>query len=72
MKKNPQPNTTTEDVPDAVWGYAAIGRVINRSPSQVRYLVVETDALDHAVRKIGHKTIVGSRRALREFVTSLD
>jgi hypothetical protein len=64
MTKNPQPDTKTES--DAVWGYKNIGEVINRSPSQTRYLVVETDVLAHAVRKIGHKTIVGSRRLLRD------
>jgi len=66
MMKNPQPETATEDLPDAVWGYSNIGRVIDRTPSQTRYLVVHTTVLDHAVRKIGHKTIVGSRRLLRD------
>jgi hypothetical protein len=66
MTQTPQPDTQTESESDAVWGYANIGKVINRSPSQTRYLLVETDVLDHAVRKIGHKTIVGSRRLLRD------
>jgi hypothetical protein len=63
-KQPPQPDTKPES--DAVWGYKAIGDVINRSPSQTRYLVVETDVLAHAVRKIGHKTVLGSRRLLRD------
>jgi hypothetical protein len=37
MKKLPQPDMKTEDVPDAVWGYAAIGREIGLSASQIRY-----------------------------------
>jgi hypothetical protein len=67
MMKKPQPDTTTEDVPDAVWGYAAIGREIGLTASKTRYLVVKTDVLDHAVRKLSHKVIVGSRRRLRDF-----
>jgi hypothetical protein len=66
MTKKSQPDTTTESESDAVWGYKAIGDIINRSPSQTRYLLVETDVLDHAVRKLGHRTIVGSRRLLRD------
>jgi hypothetical protein len=66
MMKKPQPDTKTGDVPDAVWGYAAIGREIGLSASQVRYLLVKTDVLDHAVRKLSHKVIVGSRRCLRD------
>ena len=67
MMKKPQPSLTTEDVPDAVWGYAAIGREIGLTASKTRYLVVKTDVLDHAVRKLSHKVIVGSRRRLRDF-----
>jgi len=66
MKKLPQPDTKTEGMSDAVWGYAAIGREIDRSPSQVRYLLVKTDILDSAVQKLSHKVIVGSRRRLRD------
>ena len=66
MMKNPQPHTKTEDVPDAVWGYAAIGREIGLSPSKVRYLLIHTDILDHAVQKRSHKVILGSRRRLRD------
>jgi hypothetical protein len=67
MMKKPQPDMTTEDEPDAVWGYAAIGREIGLTASKTRYLVVKTDVLDHAVRKLSHKVIVGSRRRLRDF-----
>jgi hypothetical protein len=67
MKKLPQPDTKTEDVPDAVWGYKNIGAEIGLSASKTRYLVVKTDVLDLAVRKLSHKVIVGSRRRLRDF-----
>jgi hypothetical protein len=49
---------------DLVWGAEAIGREINRSKSQVYHLVA-IGALDSAVAKLGHKTIVASRKALR-------
>ena len=48
---------------DLVWGAAAIGREINRTKQQV-YHLVEIGALDGVVAKIGHKTFVGSRKAL--------
>jgi hypothetical protein len=67
MAKNPQPDTKTEDIPDCVWGYEAIGRELGLSPSKTRYLCVHTDVLNHAVRKLSHKVIVGSRRCLRDF-----
>jgi hypothetical protein len=67
MMKKSQPDTQTESSEsDAVWGYSNIGKVIDRTPSQTRYLVVHTDVLNHAVRKLGHRTIVGSRRLLRD------
>jgi hypothetical protein len=67
MMKKPQPGMTTEGMPDAIWGYKNIGAEIGLSASQVRYLVVKTNVLDHAVRKLSHKVIVGSRRCLRDF-----
>jgi hypothetical protein len=66
MMKKSQPDTKTESESDAVWGHSNIGKVIDRTPSQTRYLVVHTDVLAHAVRKLGHRTIVGSRRLLRD------
>jgi hypothetical protein len=48
---------------DLVWGGEAVGRVINRTKEQV-YHLLEIGALDGAAAKIGHKTIVGSRKAL--------
>jgi hypothetical protein len=48
---------------DLVWGAEAIGRVINRTARQVHHLH-EIGALDGAVSKLGHKTFVGSTKAL--------
>jgi hypothetical protein len=47
-----------------VWGAAAIGVVIDRTPSQVYHLHA-SGALEGAVGKLGHKTLVGSRSRLR-------
>jgi hypothetical protein len=49
---------------DLVWGASAIGAEIDRTAAQV-YSLFESGALDGAVSKLGHKTFVGSRRALR-------
>jgi hypothetical protein len=49
---------------DLVWGATAIGAVINRTKTQVHHLYA-AGALDGAVAKLGHKTLVGSRRGLR-------
>jgi hypothetical protein len=51
-------------IPDTVWGAREIGREINRTEMQV-YHLLSTGALDGACRKLAHKTICGSRRALR-------
>jgi hypothetical protein len=48
---------------DLVWGGEDIGREINRTATQV-YHLYEIGALDGAVAKLGHKTFVGSRKAL--------
>jgi hypothetical protein len=48
---------------DLVWGAENIGRVIGRTKQQV-YHLVEIGALDGAAAKLGHKTIVGSRKQL--------
>jgi hypothetical protein len=58
-----------DDNDDLVWGAENIGREINRTAAQTRYLV-STGVLKGAVRKIGHRTIVGSRRRLRELITN--
>jgi hypothetical protein len=55
---------------DLIWGAEAIGALIGRSREQV-YRLLKIGALDGAVRKVGHRTIVGSRRRLHELV-SLD
>ena len=52
---------------DILWGVQSIARFIRRSPSQADYLV-KKGALNGAVRKLGHKTIVGSKRKLRALI----
>jgi hypothetical protein len=58
-----------DDASDFAWGAEAIGREINRSASQV-YHLHEIGALDGAVAKLGHKTLVGSRKRLRNLVVN--
>jgi hypothetical protein len=64
MMKKPQSDAV--DLPDAVWGAAAIGKEIGLSAPQVLYLLRKTDVLDKAVRKVAHRTLVGSRKRLRD------
>jgi hypothetical protein len=64
MKEKPQSDAI--DMPDAVWGAHAIGEVIGLSAPQVLYLFRKTDVLDKAVKKVAHRTLVGSRRRLRD------
>ena len=49
---------------DLVWGGRSIGKEINRTARQVHHLH-EIGALDGAVAKLGHRTLVGSKRKLR-------
>jgi hypothetical protein len=51
------------DNDDLVWGGKNIGREINRTARQVHHLH-EIGALDGAVAKLGHRTLVGSKRKL--------
>jgi G:T-mismatch repair DNA endonuclease (very short patch repair protein) len=46
------------------WGAAAIGRVVNRTPEQVRRLH-QSGFFGNAVWKAGHRTLVGSIPRLR-------
>jgi hypothetical protein len=46
-------------VSNLVWGAAAIGRVVNRTPEQVRRLH-QLGFFGNAVWKAGHRTLVGS------------
>ena len=71
-----QPNTTDnqsaappEDASDFAWGAAAIGREIARAPGQV-YHLYEIGALDGAVVKLGHRTLLGSRKQLRNIIAN--
>ena len=57
----------SDDTADLVWGAENIGSEINRTAAQVCYLF-GIGALDGAVAKLGHKTLVGSRKRLRNLV----
>jgi hypothetical protein len=65
MMKKPQ-SDAIESVPDAVWGAKAIGKEIGLSAPQVLYLFRKTDVLNKAVKKVAHRTLVGSRKRLRD------
>jgi hypothetical protein len=52
------------DESDFVWGGKNIAKEINRTTQQFYYLH-EKGVFKGAVRKLGHKTFVGSRRKLR-------
>src|SRR5262245_28827334 len=52
---------------DWLWGALAIGNFIGRKPTQVYYLH-SIGAFGNAVKKLGHKTLVGSRRGLRRIM----
>ncbi len=52
--------------PNAVWGADAIGEEIDRTAEQVRYLFRE-GVFGDAVKKLGHRTLVGDRRKLKHF-----
>jgi hypothetical protein len=58
-------NQKTDDA-NVVWGAAAIGEEIERTPEQTRYLF-RIGAFGDAVRKIGHRTLVGDRSRLKQF-----
>jgi hypothetical protein len=49
---------------DLVWGAEAIGKLISRTASQVRYLYSIGFFDSDTVWKAAHKTIVGSRKRL--------
>jgi len=54
----------TDDEGELLWGAAAIGKVIGRTASQVRYLH-SIGFFGPVVWKAGAKTLVGSRRGLQ-------
>jgi hypothetical protein len=62
MRKN---HRKTDDG-NVVWGAAAIGEEIDRTAEQARYLF-RIGAFGDAVRKIGHRTLVGDRDRLKKF-----
>jgi hypothetical protein len=56
------------DASDFCWGAAAIGREINRTAVQV-YHLYESGALEGCAVKLGHRTLLGSRKKLRALVS---
>jgi hypothetical protein len=54
---------------DLLWGVAAIGREIDRTPAQT-YHLIQIGALEGAVAKLGHRTIVGSRKRLANLISN--
>jgi Protein of unknown function (DUF3853) len=68
MSKNSVYKSAAAEPPsDFVWGAEAIGRVIGRTATQVYHLHA-SGALDGAVTKTGHRTLLGSRRALAQLL----
>ena len=69
MSNMPDVKTPAETKPpsdresDLVWGATAIAEVLNRTPAQV-YHLLSIGALDGVATKLGHKTIIGSRKGL--------
>ena len=58
---------SSDEPSDFVWGAAAIGEVIDRTPTQV-YHLIEIGALDGAVVKLAHRTFLGSRTRLKKLI----
>jgi hypothetical protein len=56
-----------DDPSDILWGAAAIGQTINKTPKAV-YDLVAKRKLDGAVRKFAGGELVGSRRALQRLI----
>jgi hypothetical protein len=66
MRNNSKLKTEGFEPPcDVVWGAAAIGNEINCPPAKVYYLFSK-GLLRGAVKKLGHKTFIGSRSKLRQ------
>jgi hypothetical protein len=57
-------NQASSEDSDFVWGAVNIGRVINRTAGQTYYLY-STGALEGAVVKVGHRTLLGFKRRLK-------
>jgi hypothetical protein len=62
MRKNQ--NSAAVETGDLVWGARAIGKIISRTASQVRYLYSIGFFDQDTVWKASHKILIGSRRRL--------
>lgn len=58
------------DKNDFAWGREEIGKEIGRTPNQVTYLVSQ-GLLDGAVKRVGHRKLVASKRKLRALAARL-
>ena len=59
------------DTSDLALGREEIGKALGgRSPNQVSYLLAQ-GLLDGCVRRIGHRTIIGSKQRLRALAARL-
>jgi hypothetical protein len=64
-KFEPAAGTLTDDTNDNVWGCEAIGKEIDRTAAQVRYMY-EKGLLSGAVTKVSHKLFLGSKSRLKQ------
>jgi hypothetical protein len=64
MQDHPSEKPDSDDI---IWGVSAIADEINRTPAQVYHLLA-IGALKGAAKKLSHRTIVASRRRLRELL----
>lgn len=72
MSNESKPAASLAD--DLIWGVAGergIAAEINRSPAET-YHLISTGVLDGAVKKLGHKTIIASRRKLKNLLIGSD
>jgi hypothetical protein len=60
-------NNEPYDPDDLIWGVPNIAHEIKRTPTQTYHLIA-SGALDGAIAKFGHKTIVASRSRLRDVI----
>jgi hypothetical protein len=64
----------SEGESDLVFGWLAISTDIfdgKRSPKQLSWMLNNTNLLDGVVRRVGHKTVIASRRRGRNLAETL-
>ena len=63
--ENDSPPQLRGDDDEVAWGMQEIAATIKRTPSQGYYLF-QKGAFGDSVKKVGHRTLVGSRRKIRQ------